>query len=75
MGKYDQPALIDFIIKKTGVEKITYVGHSQGTTQILSALSENTQWFKQRVNLFCLLAPVARVDRLDSKFLKGKADN
>ena len=57
------------------MEKITYVGHSQGTTQILSALSENAEWFKQRVNLFCLLAPVARVDRLDSKFLKGKADN
>ena len=57
------------------MEKITYVGHSQGTTQILSALSENANWFKQRINLFCLLAPVARVDRLDSKFLKGKADN
>jgi pimeloyl-ACP methyl ester carboxylesterase len=32
MGLYDQPAMIDFIIKTTGQEKITYMGHSEGTT-------------------------------------------
>ena len=33
MGKYDVPANIDFILQKTGAEKLTYIGHSQGTTQ------------------------------------------
>jgi len=32
MAKYDQPALFKFILDKTGVQKVTYVGHSQGTT-------------------------------------------
>lgn len=32
MAKYDLPATIDFIVQKTGQEKIHYVGHSQGTT-------------------------------------------
>lgn len=32
MAKYDLPAFYDFIIAKTGFEKIAYVGHSMGTT-------------------------------------------
>jgi len=28
MGVYDLPANIDFVIEKTGVDKIDYVGHS-----------------------------------------------
>lgn len=32
MAKFDLPATIDFIVEKTGQEKLYYVGHSQGTT-------------------------------------------
>jgi pimeloyl-ACP methyl ester carboxylesterase len=32
MGQYDLPAVIDHIVAKTGNQKITYIGHSQGTT-------------------------------------------
>jgi lysosomal acid lipase/cholesteryl ester hydrolase len=32
MGMFDQPANIDYIRKKTGDQKIAYIGHSQGTT-------------------------------------------
>lgn len=28
MGKYDQPALFDFILSKTRVKNLTYIGHS-----------------------------------------------
>lgn len=28
-GLYDLPAMIDFIIKTTGFQKIHYIGHSQ----------------------------------------------
>jgi len=32
MGLYDQPAQIDYILALTGQQKLTYVGHSEGTT-------------------------------------------
>jgi predicted alpha/beta hydrolase len=32
MAKYDLPATVEFIVRKTGQEEISYVGHSQGTT-------------------------------------------
>lgn len=32
MGMYDVPSNVDYVLKHTGVKKITYMGHSQGTT-------------------------------------------
>jgi len=32
LGKYDAPAQIDFVLKSTGYNKLSYVGHSQGTS-------------------------------------------
>ena len=32
LGKYDAPTQIDFVLKKTGYSKLSYVGHSQGTS-------------------------------------------
>ena len=32
MGTHDLPALIDFILDKTGYSQISYIGHSEGTT-------------------------------------------
>jgi lysosomal acid lipase/cholesteryl ester hydrolase len=32
MAIYDQPALWKFVMKETNETKITYIGHSQGTT-------------------------------------------
>ncbi len=36
MGLYDQPGIIEYVRTKTTVDKITYIGHSQGTTQIFA---------------------------------------
>lgn len=33
MGRYDVPANLDYILNFTGVEKVFYLGHSQGTIQ------------------------------------------
>jgi pimeloyl-ACP methyl ester carboxylesterase len=46
MAKYDQPALFNYVLDKTGVRSVSYVGHSQGTTQMFAALSENFDFFK-----------------------------
>lgn len=32
MARFDLPAVINFILQKTGQKKIYYVGYSQGTT-------------------------------------------
>ena len=32
LGKYDLPAMIDKIREETRFDKISYIGHSQGTT-------------------------------------------
>ncbi|XP_004369964.1 lipase member K [Trichechus manatus latirostris] len=60
MAKYDLPATIDFIIKKTGQERLFYVGHSQGTTIAFIAFSTNPELAK-RIKIFFALAPVITV--------------
>lgn len=47
MGKYDLPAMIDFALNVTGQQHIFYVGHSQGTTCMFAALSENPELNKK----------------------------
>ena len=32
LGDYDLPAQIDYVREKTGVQRVSYVGHSQGTS-------------------------------------------
>jgi hypothetical protein len=49
---------------------VTYIGHSQGTTQMFCALSENLPFFRERMNLFIALAPVVRVDSCSSGIIK-----
>ena len=39
MGDYDIPANLEYICKLTGQEKVTYVGHSMGTTQMFYAMA------------------------------------
>jgi pimeloyl-ACP methyl ester carboxylesterase len=50
----------------TGVEKVTYVGHSQGTLQMFAALSDNIEYYRKRMKLFVAIAPVLSVKNLGS---------
>jgi len=59
LGTYDLPAQIDGIKEVTGVDKVTYIGHNQGATQMLFALVKHEEEIKKRVNLFVALAPIA----------------
>ncbi|KAM9197567.1 gastric triacylglycerol lipase isoform 1-T1 [Dugong dugon] len=69
MAKYDLPATIDFIVNKTGQEKLYYVGHSQGTTIGFIAFSTNPELAK-RIKTFYALAPVATVKYIKSLLKK-----
>jgi lysosomal acid lipase/cholesteryl ester hydrolase len=74
MGIYDLPAMIEKIKSKSGVEKITYIGHSQGTTQLFVGFSQMEKYFNENLNGFIGLGPVAKIDNIKSSFLKAVAD-
>ena len=61
LGKYDAPTQIDFVIKKTGHKKISYIGHSQGNSQMFSALSEGHGNLKDKINIFVVLCPITNL--------------
>ena len=69
MGQHDAPAQVDFVRKLTGVDKVTYIGHSQGTSQMFYGLAENQDFWKDRLNLYVALAPVTRLDHAKSELM------
>ncbi|XP_038599742.1 lysosomal acid lipase/cholesteryl ester hydrolase isoform X2 [Tachyglossus aculeatus] len=69
MARYDLPAVINFILNKTGQEQVYYVGHSQGTTIAFIAFSTLPQLAK-KIKMFFALAPVATVKFATSPLAK-----
>uniref|UniRef100_A0A8C3TEZ4 AB hydrolase-1 domain-containing protein n=1 Tax=Chelydra serpentina TaxID=8475 RepID=A0A8C3TEZ4_CHESE len=69
MAKYDHPAVVDFIVQKTGQEKLYYVGHSEGTTTAFIAFSTMPQ-LAQRIKMYFALAPVATLKYAQSLLTK-----
>lgn len=61
MGDFDLTSQIDYVLKQTGQRKLTYMGHSQGTTQMFYSMATNEKWLKERVNLFIALAPAVYI--------------
>ena len=75
MGKFDLPASIDYIRDITGQDKISYVGHSQGTASMFAALGQNHGDMKNKINLFIALAPVAYLGNTKLDILKTLSGN
>lgn len=57
MAIYDLPAVIDYVRKMTSNRKVYYIGHSQGTTSLMTLLSEKPEYNK-KIRIASLLAPV-----------------
>jgi pimeloyl-ACP methyl ester carboxylesterase len=58
MGVYDLPAVIDYILKTTGTQKLHYIGHSMGSTMFYVLMSERPEYNSKILAMFSL-APVA----------------
>lgn len=61
--------MIDFVLAKTGQEKLYYVGHSQGTTAFFVMASEHPE-YNEKIKLMVALAPVAFMESLPNILLK-----
>ncbi|KAH8328642.1 hypothetical protein KR067_012036, partial [Drosophila pandora] len=58
IGVYDLPAMIDGILEKTGYQKLSYFGHSQGTTSFFVMTSSRPE-YNAKIHIMNALAPVA----------------
>ena len=57
MGIYDDPVNIEFIKNEAGVEKIFYVGYSQGTVQMFYGLIKEKKAISDSLHKYVALAP------------------
>lgn len=69
MGDFDQPAMVSFVLEKTGAKNVTYIGHSMGSSQMFYSLSVNKQFWANKINLFVALAPVASMQHFNNPLI------
>jgi pimeloyl-ACP methyl ester carboxylesterase len=75
LGKYDFPAFVDYVREQTGQEKITYVAHSMGTTNLFVGLDQDEEFYGKRLNGCIALCPVAILKGTKSNFLRMISKN
>lgn len=69
MGDSDAPAFLEYIIAQTGYQKVAYIGHSQGTTQLFYALAHNEDYFASKLSVFMAFGPVLQLTHCQSDLL------
>lgn len=53
--------MLEEVLKRTGAEKLTYIGHSMGCTAFFVFMSERGHQWADKINEFIGLAPVAKI--------------
>jgi pimeloyl-ACP methyl ester carboxylesterase len=56
-GIYDTPAVVTEIQKRNGGKKVGYIGHSQGTSQVLAGMGIIPEWYDKNISTAVLLGP------------------
>jgi len=69
MGVSDLPAVIDYILEKTGAQQIFYIGHSMGTTMFYVLGSERPE-YNSKIRAMFSLAPVAFMSHMKSPVIQ-----
>ena len=70
MGNHDVKSNVEYILKSTGKQKLAIAAHSQGTSQMMITMTDNLEWWNQKVSIFVCLAGVSRLDHVGSSLLK-----
>ncbi len=65
MGYYDLPAEIDYVLNKTGVSNIHYIGHSMGTTMFFVLLSTRPE-YNSKIKFMAALGPAVYLNHTTS---------
>lgn len=68
IGTIDLPAMIDYVLAKSGQEKLHYIGHSQGTTVFYVMCSEKPE-YNDKIKAMFSLAPVAYMKNIISPLM------
>ncbi|XP_027548754.1 lysosomal acid lipase/cholesteryl ester hydrolase-like isoform X3 [Neopelma chrysocephalum] len=69
MAMYDLPAVVDFVLQKTGQKQLYYIGYSQGCTIAFIAFSAMPE-LAQKIKMFFALAPVVTANHTRSPLMK-----
>jgi len=62
------------MIKQTGASKVNYIGHSEGTTQVMAGASLIPEVYTELVNHAVFLAPVTTFHGISSSGMRFFAD-
>lgn len=65
MIAYDLPAMLDFVLRKTGEEKLFFVGTSQGSMILFGLLADKPE-YNEKIELFAAMGPVTTVTHMRS---------
>lgn len=69
MGVYDLPIVIDYILAMTRQPKLSYIGHSMGTTMFYVLLSEKPE-YNEKVRVMIGMAPIAFINHVKSPMIR-----
>ncbi|XP_054030653.1 lipase member M isoform X2 [Dryobates pubescens] len=69
MAMFDLPAMISFVLQKTGQKQMYYIGYSQGCTIGFIAFSSLPE-LAQNIKMFFALAPVATVSHTKGPIMR-----
>jgi predicted alpha/beta hydrolase len=69
MGVYDLPAVIDYILARTGQQNLYYIGHSMGNTMFFVLTSLKPE-YNMKIHLMVALAPVVFMSHVKSGITK-----
>ena len=73
-GMLDLMTQFDYAYKASGSQKFTYIGHSQGTTEMFAMLSDTT-YFNDKLSLFIACAPIVYLGNVEDEMMQSIAQD
>lgn len=69
MGIYDFPAIVDYIKKKTGFKKVSFIGQSQGSTQFFVKGTLDPDYINNNIAAFIGTSPAVYINSATTSFV------